>query len=388
MGRFGKCSICTVGFKITDVACLPCGHTFHYPCINRWIDSSKTCPICRKKSVERDVRTLFFDEAEALTQASPSFSDANDALEELTIQYENEKDERKKMQNVIDGLQNEAKELRVKLKQEKKKAETVSLKEERIRNLENMLTGEDHLRRELNTCKARLKAADFFAFLCGRKGENDPKAIDRYVGANGDPDQNKFFELLQGQLDKTRKQLERFKKTSEEETHSLKKANRDLENKLKKYKELTVRLTEESSHRMTRKREALEDWSPDSSPLKDLTNIGSNPTYSRVVDKSLGFSFAEESLNQNITSGDEGENDADVPIAKSSIFNRNRSHPYSVKSGKGDVSRSVLALAVSSLSCFAMPCEFLHRLKANVRTHKLIDLEHFHHKLSIFSRNL
>lgn len=42
-----ECSICLNGMKRCIVSHLPCGHNFHKYCIFRWMDRSKSCPICR-----------------------------------------------------------------------------------------------------------------------------------------------------------------------------------------------------------------------------------------------------------------------------------------------------------------------------------------------------
>lgn len=42
------CSICHDVWKVGDEAkTLPCFHFFHTPCINQWLQSKLTCPICR-----------------------------------------------------------------------------------------------------------------------------------------------------------------------------------------------------------------------------------------------------------------------------------------------------------------------------------------------------
>lgn len=42
------CPICMEEFKVDDQACqLPCNHNYCSECILRWLDYSKTCPVCR-----------------------------------------------------------------------------------------------------------------------------------------------------------------------------------------------------------------------------------------------------------------------------------------------------------------------------------------------------
>jgi len=48
MDKFSLCPICMNEFKVCDQAYrLPCNHTFCSECILRWLDTSKTCPVCR-----------------------------------------------------------------------------------------------------------------------------------------------------------------------------------------------------------------------------------------------------------------------------------------------------------------------------------------------------
>jgi DNA-directed RNA polymerase subunit RPC12/RpoP len=42
------CSICKEEYKVGDVAkMLPCNHYFHVACIDRWLERSNMCPLCR-----------------------------------------------------------------------------------------------------------------------------------------------------------------------------------------------------------------------------------------------------------------------------------------------------------------------------------------------------
>ncbi|KAJ5671425.1 hypothetical protein N7507_000552 [Penicillium longicatenatum] len=52
-----ECAICLsppeIGKRITT---LPCGHLFHYLCIERWLTRCPTCPLCRKEVFPSDQR--------------------------------------------------------------------------------------------------------------------------------------------------------------------------------------------------------------------------------------------------------------------------------------------------------------------------------------------
>ncbi|KAK7373128.1 hypothetical protein VNO80_06526 [Phaseolus coccineus] len=48
MDKVSLCPICMDDFKLCDQAYrLPCNHTYCSECILRWLNSSKTCPVCR-----------------------------------------------------------------------------------------------------------------------------------------------------------------------------------------------------------------------------------------------------------------------------------------------------------------------------------------------------
>ncbi|CEG49507.1 hypothetical protein F444_05455 [Plasmopara halstedii] len=42
-----KCVICMSENPCDGHVALPCGHSFHYPCISSWLQSQSTCPVCR-----------------------------------------------------------------------------------------------------------------------------------------------------------------------------------------------------------------------------------------------------------------------------------------------------------------------------------------------------
>eukprot|EP00760_Papus_ankaliazontas_P029924 PhM_4_TR4531/c0_g1_i1/m.61955 len=51
-----SCLICQDEYgtsRAQRVVSLPCSHTYHDACINKWFDKEKTCPVCRKELGER-----------------------------------------------------------------------------------------------------------------------------------------------------------------------------------------------------------------------------------------------------------------------------------------------------------------------------------------------
>ena len=47
-----KCSICLEDFQCGDVVrTLPCFHSFHKECIDRWLGNKPICPICKHSTI-------------------------------------------------------------------------------------------------------------------------------------------------------------------------------------------------------------------------------------------------------------------------------------------------------------------------------------------------
>ena len=45
----GECSICLATYKAKDIVrTLPCQHSFHTECVDRWLEQSILCPICKQ----------------------------------------------------------------------------------------------------------------------------------------------------------------------------------------------------------------------------------------------------------------------------------------------------------------------------------------------------
>lgn len=43
-----QCTICLIDFAMNDeLRILPCAHEYHKECIDRWLQQSTTCPMCR-----------------------------------------------------------------------------------------------------------------------------------------------------------------------------------------------------------------------------------------------------------------------------------------------------------------------------------------------------
>lgn len=48
-----SCVVCMCEFESRQVLrVLPCGHEFHARCVDKWLKSNRTCPICRGDAAE------------------------------------------------------------------------------------------------------------------------------------------------------------------------------------------------------------------------------------------------------------------------------------------------------------------------------------------------
>ncbi|GIY21690.1 e3 ubiquitin-protein ligase TRAIP [Caerostris extrusa] len=57
-----SCVICTDLYDTgKDIVTIPCGHVFHFKCLTKWIDRSKTCPQCRSHVISKDIKKLYFN---------------------------------------------------------------------------------------------------------------------------------------------------------------------------------------------------------------------------------------------------------------------------------------------------------------------------------------
>ncbi|XP_067659034.1 E3 ubiquitin-protein ligase TRAIP-like [Haliotis asinina] len=138
-----QCCICADLFENDDninIAAVPCGHTFHEECVMKWVESSNSCPQCRKYVNKKQViRKLYFDAGD-----EPN---------------EKEKDP--------DKLQNELMTLRSKLKQrDREKAELESSKDllrKNVRDIEESKSAiQKLLKQEEGTSSSLRKQLAYF----------------------------------------------------------------------------------------------------------------------------------------------------------------------------------------------------------------------------------
>lgn len=105
-----------------DVNVAPCGHFFHYTCWIGWLERSKTCPQCRKKTTEKQIFRLYFNLAEGEGEEVEDAAAMNNKLDSLSFNLRlkekdlsNAKELLEKETSVNEGLRTEIKNYKKKM---------------------------------------------------------------------------------------------------------------------------------------------------------------------------------------------------------------------------------------------------------------------------------
>lgn len=129
------CAICTELFTAeSTISALPCGHTFHGECVDRWLYQSRTCPQCRNScKPDRIIHHLYFDQSDAVNEKDPNIlQNELDSAKTALRQKDKEKAELSKQvltfQDTIGDLELKLAAFQSSVKQEK--ALNVSLRSE------------------------------------------------------------------------------------------------------------------------------------------------------------------------------------------------------------------------------------------------------------------
>ncbi|XP_024937879.1 E3 ubiquitin-protein ligase TRAIP isoform X2 [Cephus cinctus] len=68
-----------------DVFYTPCGHVFHFSCIVKWLERSKSCPQCREKVTETKIHRIYFNYSDTNVPVESS-SSLQERVENLKFQ--------------------------------------------------------------------------------------------------------------------------------------------------------------------------------------------------------------------------------------------------------------------------------------------------------------
>ncbi|KAJ1351802.1 hypothetical protein KIN20_007950, partial [Parelaphostrongylus tenuis] len=204
----GLCAICMSTLCSDNVAALHCGHTFHFECVSRWVESSNTCPICRVSTTPRQIiQHLYFTSANELEKHSedplmpprygmfadgPRKSSVWLEVHELTNALEEEKEICSMFKQKLLMLKSDVSCLQS-MKMKEKDIEKSPLLEARIWQLEMMLVDQQRLETALERQRIDCVLVNY---------EN---AVDRFVREDGRVDVGQFVIMLRRQLDDARK---------------------------------------------------------------------------------------------------------------------------------------------------------------------------------------
>ncbi|RCN39585.1 zinc finger, C3HC4 type [Ancylostoma caninum] len=189
----GRCVICTSTFISNNIAALQCGHTFHFDCVSKWVERSKTCPNCRVRTTDRQIiKHLYFDAPDEFNTTQVISSDVQ--VETLSIALEKEKNDHLEVLEEVRKLKDQVSSLQAKLDRERTRfREKVPSLEARNRQLEMMLINQQELEKALEKTKCRLRACEFYKAVTAGKDEN---AMDKYVKDDGSVEVGQFLNIL------------------------------------------------------------------------------------------------------------------------------------------------------------------------------------------------
>lgn len=225
----GKCVICTLVFTLNSVSALQCGHTFHYECINRWIENSRTCPICRVRTAPNNViRHLYFETSNITATQDEECSAAK--LESLSIAYEKARQDYSDAAEKLENLRTSYAILQSKYESENKRYwEKIPLLQARNQHLEMMLIDKEDMEKQVEKLKNRLRACEFYKIVTMGK-EDD--AMDKYLKGDGGVETAQFIFILRRQLDQARTTITNLSEKLKARMDQLKRSERK-ENELK-----------------------------------------------------------------------------------------------------------------------------------------------------------
>jgi hypothetical protein len=126
----GTCSICLREMEhANNVKCCNCGHSFHKNCINKWLPTAKTCPICRQPCGEGLVLGKIGETLKTLVAKKDELEKAKTKRE--AEKREQQRDEQKKKDELEKAKTKREAEKREQQRDEQKKKEIEKAKTKR-----------------------------------------------------------------------------------------------------------------------------------------------------------------------------------------------------------------------------------------------------------------
>ncbi|CAD6193993.1 unnamed protein product [Caenorhabditis auriculariae] len=277
IGIRANCSICLALLTGSgSISALPCGHTFHFVCVIKWLEAKKECPNCRR-SVNRQkiIEKLFFEEILA-ANVGCSTVDFSEKAEALALELQRERENSSAALLKVEEHEKEKKKLLSKItKLELKISKEIPRLISRNQQLELIADDRQNLEKDYHKTKALLRASHFYKLLTTATVDDVEASLSKYISANGDVDAGKFTVLLRRQIDDLKRKA---KSTQQEIQHHEQKVRR-----IKKEKEEKEEIINDLKREVQRLRE---DFNAETPMNKRLRAVLAEPTPRRP---SLGF---------------------------------------------------------------------------------------------------
>ncbi|XP_076451841.1 E3 ubiquitin-protein ligase TRAIP-like [Babylonia areolata] len=231
-----QCCICSELFvnNETNIAATPCGHVFHEHCLARWLNSSKTCPSCRKNVVERAViPKLFFDVADEESEEvdpeklSNELQTLRTRVTELNQHKAKQKEKVQELRDKLNKKQDELETISVLLRREQ---ETGSAQQRMLEHFEMQQKMHKEERAEFVHTKRKLTELKHVDLLITGSVEDCEELMQQYSGGDRSSVQQlvKYAAILKREYNQTKvekrtlkEQLDTYKKSSYAATRDL-----------------------------------------------------------------------------------------------------------------------------------------------------------------------
>uniref|UniRef100_A0A0N5A2X8 RING-type domain-containing protein n=1 Tax=Parastrongyloides trichosuri TaxID=131310 RepID=A0A0N5A2X8_PARTI len=221
MPLHAQCTICTAEFSSMTVAALPCGHTYHYECVAKWVQQAKSCPHCRKSCTKAKITNLFFD-----IQVPETIHEGRSEMDIVEITN---------LRGQITALEKEIalKREDIEVEREKvKRLETLNRQYVHYKEENEHLAGLErdytNLKKEFKKMVERLKLCEFYKKISKGDFDKDIKSIDAYLKDGSDIN---VARLLESSINEKKKLQSLLNERNREKTDLLKK-NMNLEQQL------------------------------------------------------------------------------------------------------------------------------------------------------------
>ncbi|OQR70664.1 TRAF-interacting protein-like [Tropilaelaps mercedesae] len=157
-----QCVICTDHFDgASDIASVPCGHTFHDECLSRWLKANPTCPTCRVRVKQREVRKIYLmsldDTITDSGRIANELSDARIKIHELRQQVTNLLDDTDKLKALFSAKEQEVDKYKAKYFSASQEAETLKAK---TKSMKTHLLENQSLHKTITELRERIEKSD------------------------------------------------------------------------------------------------------------------------------------------------------------------------------------------------------------------------------------